>query len=171
MHPQALFVCSCLHDVINCLCLKEKLSIEMACAACWCSLRFICHSSFRSTMFTMSTICEMHTRVNIMDEYVANTLTLFPISMCKYLMGTKVGLVLKILCKFHMGQLQDQEPRRLRKQCKDWWNPLGMKLARAQHSRWVWKMENQFWSTWYKLWKTWLRVIVWAYCYWRVSIC
>jgi hypothetical protein len=34
-------------------------------------------------------------------------------------MGTKVGLVLKILCKFQMGQLQDQEPRRSRKQCKD----------------------------------------------------
>jgi hypothetical protein len=32
-----------------------------------------------------------------------------------------------------MGQLQDQEPRRSRKQCKDWCNPLGMKLARAQH--------------------------------------
>ena len=31
-------------------------------------------------------------------------------------MGTKVGLVLKILCKFQMGQLQDQELRRLRKQ-------------------------------------------------------
>ena len=69
MHPQALFVCSCLHDVINCLYLKEKVSIEMAFAACWCSLRFIYHSSFRSTMFTMSTICEMHTRVNIMDVY------------------------------------------------------------------------------------------------------
>uniref|UniRef100_A0A2N9FI46 Reverse transcriptase n=1 Tax=Fagus sylvatica TaxID=28930 RepID=A0A2N9FI46_FAGSY len=50
------------------------------------------------------------------------------------LMGTKVGLVLKILCKFQMGQLQDQEPRRSRKQCKDWCNPLGMKLARAQQS-------------------------------------
>jgi hypothetical protein len=53
------------------------------------------------------------------------------------LMGTKVGLVLKILCKFQMGQLQDQEPRRSRKQCKDWCNPLGMKLARAQQSKWV----------------------------------
>ena len=29
-------------------------------------------------------------------------------------MGTKVGLVLKILCKFQMGQLQDQEPRKIR---------------------------------------------------------
>ena len=42
------------------------------------------------------------------------------------MMGTKVGLVLKILCKFQMDQLQDQEPRRSRKQCKDWCNPLGM---------------------------------------------
>ena len=33
--------------------------------------------------------------------------------------GTKVGLILKILCKFQMGQLQNQEPRRSRKQCKD----------------------------------------------------
>jgi hypothetical protein len=49
-----------------------------------------------------------------------------------FLMGTKVGLALKILYKFQMGQLQDQEPRRSRKQCKDWCNPLGMKLARAQ---------------------------------------
>ena len=32
------------------------------------------------------------------------------------MMRTKVGLVLKILCKFQMGQLQDQELRRLRKQ-------------------------------------------------------
>jgi hypothetical protein len=48
-----------------------------------------------------------------------------------------VGLVLKILCKFQMGQLQDQEPRRSRKQCKDWCNPLGMMLARAQQSKWV----------------------------------
>ena len=55
----------------------------------------------------------------------------------KTLMGRKVGLVLKILCKFQMGQLQDQEPRRSRKQCKDWCNPLGMKLARAQQSKWV----------------------------------
>jgi hypothetical protein len=47
-------------------------------------------------------------------------------------MGTKVGLALKILCKFKMGQLQDQEPRRSRKQCKDLSNPLGMKLAKAQ---------------------------------------
>jgi hypothetical protein len=53
------------------------------------------------------------------------------------LMGTKVGLALKILYKFQMGQLQDQEPRRSRKQCKDWYNPLGMKLARAQQSKWV----------------------------------
>jgi hypothetical protein len=53
------------------------------------------------------------------------------------MMGTKVGLVLKILCKFQMGQLQDQELRRSRKQCKDWCNPLGMKLARAQQSKWV----------------------------------
>jgi hypothetical protein len=53
------------------------------------------------------------------------------------MMGTKVGLVLKILCKFQMGQLQDQEPRRSRKQCKDWCNPLGMKLARAQQSKWI----------------------------------
>jgi hypothetical protein len=53
------------------------------------------------------------------------------------LMGTKVGLVLKILCKFQMGQLQDQEPKRSRKQCKDWCNPLRMKLARAQQSKWV----------------------------------
>uniref|UniRef100_A0A2N9I1S8 CCHC-type domain-containing protein n=1 Tax=Fagus sylvatica TaxID=28930 RepID=A0A2N9I1S8_FAGSY len=52
------------------------------------------------------------------------------------LMGTKVGLALKILYKFQMGQLQDQEPRRSRKQCKDWCNPLGMKLARAQQSKW-----------------------------------
>ena len=51
------------------------------------------------------------------------------------MMGTKVGLFLKILCKFQMGQLQDQEPRRSRKQCKDWCNPLGMKLARAQQSK------------------------------------
>jgi hypothetical protein len=49
------------------------------------------------------------------------------------MMGTRVGLVLKILCKFQMGQLQDQEPRRSRKQCKDWCNLLGLKLARAQH--------------------------------------
>jgi hypothetical protein len=35
------------------------------------------------------------------------------------MMGTKVGLLLKILCKFQMGQLQDQEPRRSGKQCKD----------------------------------------------------
>ena len=47
------------------------------------------------------------------------------------LMGTKVDLALKILCKFQMGQLQDQEPRRSKKQCKDWCNPLGMKLAKA----------------------------------------
>ena len=40
------------------------------------------------------------------------------------MMGTKVGLALKILCKFQMGQLQDQEPRRSRKQYKDWCNPL-----------------------------------------------
>jgi hypothetical protein len=60
------------------------------------------------------------------------------------MMGTKVGLVLKILCKFQMGQLQDQEPRRSRKQCKDWCNPLGMKLVRAQQSKWVCKKENQF---------------------------
>jgi hypothetical protein len=53
------------------------------------------------------------------------------------MMGTKVGLALKILYKFQMGQLQDQEPRRSRKQCKDWCNPLGMKLARAQQSKWV----------------------------------
>jgi hypothetical protein len=50
-------------------------------------------------------------------------------------MGTKVGLALKILYKFQMSQLQDQEPRRSRKQCKDWCNPLGMKLARAQQSK------------------------------------
>uniref|UniRef100_A0A2N9H7E8 RNA-directed DNA polymerase n=1 Tax=Fagus sylvatica TaxID=28930 RepID=A0A2N9H7E8_FAGSY len=55
-------------------------------------------------------------------------------SLHERVMGTKVGLVLKILCKFQMGQLQDQEPRRSRKQCKDWCNPLGMKLARAQQS-------------------------------------
>jgi hypothetical protein len=59
------------------------------------------------------------------------------------MMGTKVGLALKILYKFHMGQLQDQEQRRSRKQCKDWCNPLGMKLARAQQSKWVGKKENQ----------------------------
>ena len=53
------------------------------------------------------------------------------------LMGTKVSLALKILYKFQMGQLQDQESRRSRKQCKDWCNPLGMKLARAQQSKWV----------------------------------
>uniref|UniRef100_A0A2N9HAU1 Reverse transcriptase domain-containing protein n=1 Tax=Fagus sylvatica TaxID=28930 RepID=A0A2N9HAU1_FAGSY len=53
------------------------------------------------------------------------------------MMGTKLGLALKILYKFQMGQLQDQEPRRSRKQCKDWCNPLGMKLARAQQSKWV----------------------------------
>jgi hypothetical protein len=60
-------------------------------------------------------------------------------SLCvrKTLMGTKVGLALKILYKFQMGQLQDQEPRRSRKQCKDWCNPLEMKLARAQQSKWV----------------------------------
>uniref|UniRef100_A0A2N9FY72 Aminotransferase-like plant mobile domain-containing protein n=1 Tax=Fagus sylvatica TaxID=28930 RepID=A0A2N9FY72_FAGSY len=58
-----------------------------------------------------------------------------PDSLVTLLMGTKVGLVLKILCKFQMGQLQDQEPRRSRKQCKDWCNPLGMKLARAQQSK------------------------------------
>ena len=85
------------------------------------------------------------------------------------MMGTKVGLALKILCKFQMGQLQDQKPRRSRKQCKVWCNPLGMKLAKAQQSKWVWKKENQFWSTWYKLWKIWLRE-VWAYCYSRLSI-
>jgi hypothetical protein len=50
-------------------------------------------------------------------------------------MGTKVGLALKILYKFQMSQLQDQEPRRSRKQCKDWCNPLGMKLARAHQSK------------------------------------
>ena len=54
-----------------------------------------------------------------------------------YMMGTKAGLILKILCKFQMGQLQDQERRRSRKQCKDWCNPLGMKLERAQQSKWV----------------------------------
>jgi hypothetical protein len=53
------------------------------------------------------------------------------------MMGTKVGLALKILYKFQMGQLQDQELRRSRKQCKDWYNPLWMKLARAQQSKWV----------------------------------
>jgi hypothetical protein len=53
------------------------------------------------------------------------------------MMGTKLGLALKILYKFQMGQLQDQEPRRSRRQCKDWCNPLGMKLARAQQSKWV----------------------------------
>uniref|UniRef100_A0A2N9FHY6 Reverse transcriptase n=1 Tax=Fagus sylvatica TaxID=28930 RepID=A0A2N9FHY6_FAGSY len=42
-----------------------------------------------------------------------------------------MGLALKILCKFQMGQLQDQEPRRSRKQCKDWCNPLGMKLSKS----------------------------------------
>jgi hypothetical protein len=51
--------------------------------------------------------------------------------------GNQSGLALKILYKFQMGQLQDQEPRRSRKQCKDWCNPLGMKLARAQQSKWV----------------------------------
>ena len=55
----------------------------------------------------------------------------------KKLMGTKVGLALKIHYKFQMGQLQDQEPKISRKQCKDWCNPLGMKLARAQQSKWV----------------------------------
>ena len=54
-----------------------------------------------------------------------------------FVMGTKVGQALKILYKFQMGQLQNQEPRRSRKQCKDWCNPLGMKLARAQQSKWV----------------------------------
>jgi hypothetical protein len=53
------------------------------------------------------------------------------------MMGTKMSLALKILCKFQIGQLQDQEPRRSRNQCKDWCNPLGMKLARAQQSKWV----------------------------------
>jgi hypothetical protein len=53
------------------------------------------------------------------------------------MMGTKVGLALKILYKFQMGQLQDQDPRRSRKQCKDWCNPLGMKLAGAQQSKWI----------------------------------
>jgi hypothetical protein len=28
-------------------------------------------------------------------------------------------------------------------QCKDWCNPLGMKLVRAQQSKWVGKKENQ----------------------------
>ena len=48
---------------------------------------------------------------------------------------TQSGLALKILYKFQMGQLQDQEPRRSRKQCKDLCNTLGMKLARAQQSK------------------------------------
>ena len=83
--------------------------------------------------------------------------------------GNQGGPSRKDPCKFQMGQLQDQEPRRSRKQCKNWCNPLGKKLTRAQQSKWVWKKENQFWSTWYKLWKTWLRE-VWAYCHSRLSI-
>ena len=35
------------------------------------------------------------------------------------MMGTKVGLILKIFCKFQIGQLQDLESRRSRKQCND----------------------------------------------------
>ncbi|XP_057983629.1 uncharacterized protein LOC131168314 [Malania oleifera] len=41
------------------------------------------------------------------------------------MMGAMVDRVLKIPCKFQMGQSQSQELRRLRKQCKDWCNPLG----------------------------------------------
>ena len=52
--------------------------------------------------------------------------------MVDKLMGTKVGLVLKIICKFQMGQLQDQELRRSRKQCKDWYNSLETSLSRAE---------------------------------------
>jgi hypothetical protein len=35
-----------------------------------------------------------------------------PIILPRPLMGSKVGLALKILYKFHMGQLQDQEQRK-----------------------------------------------------------
>ena len=65
-----------------------------------------------------------------LSNYFNNKLSL---SLSLSVTGIKVGLVLKILSKFQMGQLQDQEPRRSRKQCKDWCNPFGMKLARAQH--------------------------------------
>jgi hypothetical protein len=54
--------------------------------------------------------------------------------------GPMVDRILKIPCKFQMGQSQGQERRRSRKQCKDWCNPLGPSLqiyrARPQHSRW-----------------------------------
>jgi hypothetical protein len=62
-------------------------------------------------------------------------------------MGPMVGRILKIPCKFQMGQSQGQERRRSRKQCKDWCNPLEPSLqiyrARPQHSRWTWKKKNQ----------------------------
>ena len=51
--------------------------------------------------------------------------------------GNQGGPILKDPLQVPDGPIQDQEPRRSRKQCKDWCNPLGMKLARAQHSRWV----------------------------------
>jgi hypothetical protein len=34
-------------------------------------------------------------------------------------------------------QVPDGPITRSRKQCKDWCNPLGMKLAKAQQSKWV----------------------------------
>jgi hypothetical protein len=44
------------------------------------------------------------------------------------MMGPMVDRILKIPCKFQMGQSQGQEQRRSRKQCKDWCNPLGLSL-------------------------------------------
>jgi hypothetical protein len=63
------------------------------------------------------------------------------------MVGTMVDRILKIPCKFQMGQSQGQERRRLRKQYKDWCNSLGPSLqiyrARPQNSRWAWKNKNQ----------------------------
>jgi hypothetical protein len=70
----------------------------------------------------------LHVEISDVCNYNHIGLTMM---FANYLMGTKVGLALKIFYKFQMGQLQDQESRRLRKQCKDWCNSLGMKLARA----------------------------------------
>uniref|UniRef100_A0A2N9G1G0 Reverse transcriptase domain-containing protein n=1 Tax=Fagus sylvatica TaxID=28930 RepID=A0A2N9G1G0_FAGSY len=45
--------------------------------------------------------------------------------------GNQSGPSLKDPLQVQMGQLQDQEPTRSRKQCKDWCNPLGMKLEQG----------------------------------------
>jgi hypothetical protein len=50
------------------------------------------------------------------------------IGILHQLMGPIVDRILKIPCKFQMGQSQGQEWRRSRKQCKDWCNPLGPSL-------------------------------------------